>query len=148
MRISTRESLCQTFYNRFFYQEKTIKMSFTKAYSLQNLVCKSLFQIFYNLLDSLMFMLAKVCALKAQVNPEPSQTFKMEPFSKLVKLIKMFLTFDEIKKTKSIELLQIYLTFKYKSLYFKCYHVAFRKNQLHPSKSVSHMYIEEHYQKM
>ena len=31
-----------------------------------------------------MFMLAKVCALKALVNPELSQTSKMEPFAKLV----------------------------------------------------------------
>ena len=30
-----------------------------------------------------MFMLAKVCALKAQANPEPNQTSKMELFAKL-----------------------------------------------------------------
>ena len=60
--------------------------------------------------------------------------------------IKTFLTIDEIKKTKSIELLKTYLTFKYKSSYFKCCGVAFRKNQLHPSKSAPHMYIEVYYQ--
>ena len=52
----------------------------------------------------------------------------------------MSLKFDKIKKTKTIELLQIYLTFKYKSSYFKCCRVAFRKNQLHPSKNATHMY--------
>ena len=31
-----------------------------------------------------MFVLAKVCALKAQVNPESGQTSKMELFAKLV----------------------------------------------------------------
>ena len=31
-----------------------------------------------------MFMLAKICALKAQVNPKPNQTSKMEPFAKVV----------------------------------------------------------------
>lgn len=84
VRNSARESLCQTFCSLFFYQEKTIKMLFTKAYLLQNLIYKNLFQIFCNLLDSRMFMLAKICALKAQVNPKPNQASKMEPFAKVV----------------------------------------------------------------
>ena len=65
-------------------QMLTLKMSFTKVYSSQNVIRKSLFQIFCNLLGSQMYMLAKVCALKAQVNPESSQTSKMEVFAKLI----------------------------------------------------------------
>ena len=65
-------------------QMLTLKMSVTKASSSQNVIRKSLTQIFCNLLDSRMFVLAKVCALKARVNPESSQTSKMELFAKLV----------------------------------------------------------------
>ena len=65
-------------------QMLTLKMSFTKASSSQNVIRKSLIQIFCNLLDSRMFVLAKVCTLKAGVNPESSQTSKMELFAKLV----------------------------------------------------------------
>ena len=65
-------------------QMLTLKMTFTKAYSSQNVIRKSLFQIFFDLLDSRMFVLAKVCALKAQVSSESSQTSKMELFAKLV----------------------------------------------------------------
>ena len=58
-------------------------MSLTKAYLSQNLIRKSLFQIFRNLLDLRMFMLAKVCVLTAHANPEPNQTSKREIFAKL-----------------------------------------------------------------
>ena len=40
-----------------------------------------------------MFMLAKVCALKTQVNLESSQTSKMEPFAKLVGHFSPFVIF-------------------------------------------------------
>ena len=65
-------------------QMLTLKMSFTKTCSSQNVIRKSLFQIFCNLLGSPMFVVAKVCAFKAQVNLESSQTSKMELFAKLV----------------------------------------------------------------
>ena len=48
-------------------------------------------------------------------------------------LIKTFLTFDEIKKTKSI--LKLYSS---KYTLPSNISVAFRKNQLHPSKSAAH----------
>ena len=52
-------------------------------------------------------------------------------------LIKTFLTFDEIKKTKSI--LKLYSS---KYTLPSNISVAFRKNQLHPSKSAAHMYMK------
>ena len=52
-------------------------------------------------------------------------------------LIKTFLTFDEIKKTKSI--LKLY-SCKYTLL--SNISVAFRKNQLRPPKSFAHMYMK------
>ena len=84
MRVSARENLYQTLRNPFFYKEKTIKMSFTKAYASQNVIRKNLLQIFHNLLDPRMFVLAKVCAFKAQVNPEPTHTSKVVLLAKLV----------------------------------------------------------------
>ena len=57
-------------------------MSFTKAYASQNVIRKNLFQIFRNLLDPQMFVLAKVCALKA--DPDPTQTSKVELLAKLI----------------------------------------------------------------
>lgn len=74
----------QTLCNPFFYKEKIIEMSFTKAYASQNVIRKNLFQIFHNLLDPQMFVLAKVCALKAQMNPDPTQTSKVELLAKLI----------------------------------------------------------------
>ena len=71
-RVSAGENLYQTLCNPVFYKEKSTKMSFTKACASQNVIRKNLFQIFCNLLDPRMFALAKVCALKVQVNPEPT----------------------------------------------------------------------------
>ena len=90
MTVSALENLYQTLCNLFFYKEKTIKMSFTNAYASQNVIRKNLFQIFRNLLNLRKFVLAKVCAVKAQVDLEPTQTSKMELFARLVGRLLLF----------------------------------------------------------
>ena len=68
-------------------------MSFTKAYASRNVICKNLFKIFRNLLNLRKFVLANVCALKAQVDLESTQTSKMELFARLVGRLLLFVIF-------------------------------------------------------